>query len=144
MEVIAEARADGTLHADVETYALNDGHAAMWRAVNLSATADGVQHFTVLHKRNAEYGRYQVRLAGRHNVLNALAAIDAATYFGVACSVIAAALGEFRGAERRFERKGDANGRTLVDDYGHHPTEIAAVLHAARASGDVGVTALNE
>ena len=48
---------------------------------------------------------------------------------------IAAALAEFRGAERRFERKGEARGVTVVDDYGHHPTEIAAVLRAARATG---------
>jgi UDP-N-acetylmuramate--alanine ligase len=49
--------------------------------------------------------------------------------------VIAKALGEFRGAERRFERKGAAAGVTVVDDYGHHPTEVAAVLRAARATG---------
>ena len=50
-------------------------------------------------------------------------------------AAIAAALAEFRGAERRFERKGDARGVTVVDDYGHHPTEIAAVLRAARGTG---------
>ena len=48
-------------------------------------------------------------------------------------AAIAAALAEFRGAERRFERKGEARGVTVVDDYGHHPTEITAVLRAARA-----------
>jgi UDP-N-acetylmuramate--alanine ligase len=72
---------------------------------------------------------------GRHNVLNALAAIAAATHLGVSFAAIAEALSAFQGAERRFERKGEANGRTVVDDYGHHPTEIAAVLQAARATG---------
>ena len=54
--------------------------------------------------------------------------IAAASHLGVTFAAIAAALAEFRGAERRFERKGEANGRIVVDDYGHHPTEIAAVL----------------
>jgi UDP-N-acetylmuramate--alanine ligase len=71
---------------------------------------------------------------GRHSVLNALAAVAVGLELDVPFAKIASALGEFRGAERRFENRGVINGITVVDDYGHHPTEIAAVLAAARAA----------
>ena len=74
-------------------------------------------------------------MPGRHNVLNALAAIAIGLELRVPYAAIAMALAEFRGAERRFERKGEARGITVVDDYGHHPTEITAVLSAARGTG---------
>jgi UDP-N-acetylmuramate--alanine ligase len=80
-------------------------------------------------------GRLTLNVPGRHNVLNALAAIGVALELGVAFADVVGALAEFRGAERRFERKGEAAGVTVVDDYGHHPTEIAAVLQAARGTG---------
>ena len=65
---------------------------------------------------------------------NALAAVAVGLELDVPFAKIAAALAEFRGAERRFEQRGIVNGITVVDDYGHHPTEIAAVLSAARAA----------
>lgn len=76
-------------------------------------------------------------LPGRHNVLNALAAIAVADELGVADRAIAKALADFRGVGRRFQRYGEvglpaAGAFTLIDDYGHHPVEIAAVLRAAR------------
>jgi UDP-N-acetylmuramate--alanine ligase len=80
-------------------------------------------------------GTLTLQVPGRHNIANALAAVSVALELGVPFPAIAAALAEFRGAERRFERKGDVNGVTVVDDYGHHPTEIAAVLQAARGTG---------
>jgi UDP-N-acetylmuramate--alanine ligase len=80
-------------------------------------------------------GTITLQVPGRHNVLNALAVVAAAAHLGVEFPAIAAALFEFGGAERRFERKGEARGRIVVDDYGHHPTEIVAVLTAARATG---------
>ena len=80
-------------------------------------------------------GSLALHVPGRHNVLNALAAIGIGLELGVPFDVIAAALTEFRGVERRFERKGEARGVIVVDDYGHHPTEIAAVLRAARGTG---------
>jgi UDP-N-acetylmuramate--alanine ligase len=76
-----------------------------------------------------------LHVPGRHNVLNALAAVCVGLELRVPFAVIAEALAEFRGAQRRFERKGEARGVTVVDDYGHHPTEITAVLRAARATG---------
>jgi UDP-N-acetylmuramate--alanine ligase len=80
-----------------------------------------------------------LNLPGRHNVLNALAAIAVASELGVADTAIVKALAEFRGVGRRFQRYGDlplpGGGRfTLVDDYGHHPVEMRATLSAARGA----------
>ncbi|HLH29122.1 MAG TPA: UDP-N-acetylmuramate--L-alanine ligase, partial [Acidimicrobiales bacterium] len=71
-------------------------------------------------------------LAGRHNVLNALGAAAAGIALGLEPAVVAAGLAEFAGASRRFEFRGSYAGADLVDDYAHHPTEIAATLEAAR------------
>ncbi len=79
-------------------------------------------------------GTLRLRVPGRHSVLNALAAVAVGLELGVEFATIASALAEFRGAERRFEQHGVVGGVTVVDDYGHHPTEIAAVLAAARAA----------
>ena len=95
------------------------------RAIILRRTASGSEPL----------GTLELHVPGRHNVLNALAAIGIALELRVPFAAIAAAMAEFRGAERRFERKGEARGVTVVDDYGHHPTEITAVLHAARGTG---------
>jgi UDP-N-acetylmuramate--alanine ligase len=73
-------------------------------------------------------------MAGRHNALNATAAIAVAHELGVGDDVIKSALANFGGVRRRFTRTGTWNGVTIVDDYGHHPVEIAAVLRAARES----------
>ena len=83
-------------------------------------------------------GRLRCRCPAGTTSLNALAAIGVALELGAPFAVIARALGEFRGAERRFERKGEVGRLTVVDDYGHHPTEIAAVLRAARATAAGG------
>jgi UDP-N-acetylmuramate--alanine ligase len=85
--------------------------------------------------RVTELGPLQLNVPGRHNLLNALAAIAVGLETGVPFPRMAAALEEFRGAERRFERRGEAAGVMVVDDYGHHPTEIAAVIDAARGVG---------
>ncbi len=87
--------------------------------------------------RVVELGHLQLSVPGRHNALNALAAVAMARELGVAWSDIARALAGFQGAERRFQRRGEANGIEVIEDYGHHPTEIAAVVAAARpiASG---------
>lgn len=77
-------------------------------------------------------GTCALQVPGRHNVLNALAALSSTHAAGVDFSVAAAALTRFRGTERRFEIKGHVAGVTVVDDYAHHPTEIEATLAAAR------------
>jgi len=83
-----------------------------------------------------EAGLLRLSVPGRHNLLNALGAVAVGLEVGVLFGRIAAALEEFRGAERRFELRGEERGVMVVDDYGHHPTEIAAVIAAARAGLD--------
>jgi UDP-N-acetylmuramate--alanine ligase len=80
-------------------------------------------------------GAIMLAVPGRHNLQNALAAVAVGLELGLSFDTIASGLAEFRGAERRFEIRGEPNGILVVDDYGHHPTEIAAVLDAARALG---------
>jgi len=77
-------------------------------------------------------GTLRLHVPGRHNLQNALGAVTVGLELGLSFERIAQGLQEFRGAERRFEVKGEPNGILVVDDYGHHPTEIAAVIAAAR------------
>jgi UDP-N-acetylmuramate--alanine ligase len=83
-----------------------------------------------------DLGALRLRVPGRHNMLNALAAVAVGIEAGVPFAKMAKAFEEFRGAERRFQLRGEAGGVMLVDDYGHHPTEISAVIAAARAGLD--------
>ena len=89
-------------------------------------------HFQLMH-HGASLGEIILHVAGEHNVLNATAAAAAAMNVGVSFEDAAKGLAEFRGAGRRFEKKGEVNGITLVDDYAHHPTELTATLKAAMA-----------
>ena len=79
-------------------------------------------------------GVLELTVPGRHNLQNALAAVTVAGEVGVGFDQAASALAAFEGAERRFERHGEVNGVLVIDDYAHHPTEIAAMLSAARAT----------
>ncbi len=94
----------------------------------------------IVHRRHAtaveRLGELRVLVPGRHNLQNALAAAAVAEQVGVSFPQVVQALEGFEGAERRFERYGEAGGVAVIDDYGHHPTEIAAVLAAARAALD--------
>ena len=74
---------------------------------------------------------FDLKVPGRHNVLNALAAIAVCDFLGVSAEGIKSAIEDFRGAGRRFEFYGEVDGFMLADDYAHHPTEIAATLSAA-------------
>ncbi len=108
------------------------------RLVDLS-NKDGKQHFDVVFRdRNgAEMHRIaglELPMPGRHNALNATSAIAVAHELGIADDKIKAALAKFGGVKRRFTKVGEWNGATIIDDYGHHPVEIAAVLKAARES----------
>ena len=106
------------------------------RGVNVELGAFGGR--CVVYRGDGEtrerLGVLQLSIPGRHNLQNALAAVAVADRLGIDFSQVASALADFRGAERRFERHGEAGGVLVVDDYGHHPTEIAAVLAAARAT----------
>jgi UDP-N-acetylmuramate--alanine ligase len=85
--------------------------------------------------RGLVLGPFVLHVPGRHNVLNATAAVAIGVQLGVAPDAIARGLASFRGVDRRFEVKGVVRGVTVVDDYGHHPTEIVATLRAARDAG---------
>ena len=80
-------------------------------------------------------GPFHLHVPGRHNVLNAAAAVAIGLQLGVSPEQIAAGLETFRGVDRRFQEKGTVRGVTVVDDYGHHPTEVLATLRAARECG---------
>ncbi|MHB8301531.1 MAG: UDP-N-acetylmuramate--L-alanine ligase [Acidobacteriaceae bacterium] len=88
-----------------------------------------------VHYKGAKLGPFSLAVPGLHNLLNATAAVAIGLQLGIAQPSIAAALAEFRGVERRFQQKGQVGGVTVVDDYGHHPTEIRATLQAARQCG---------
>jgi len=113
---------------------------AQVRALNIRPVG-GQMHFTV-QRRNGEVLPdldVVLNLPGHHNVLNALAAIGIAVELGVSDAAVLQALAEFKGVGRRFQRHGEAalpsgGTATLVDDYGHHPVEMAATLAAARGA----------
>ena len=88
-----------------------------------------------LQVRGENFGRFELRVPGRHNVLNALAAAAIGLELKILPETIREALGEFGGVERRFQVRGIAEDVTVVDDYGHHPTESRATLDAARDCG---------
>jgi UDP-N-acetylmuramate--alanine ligase len=99
----------------------------------------GVDHRTVSHfqvvYREEKLGSFGLHVPGAHNVLNATAAIAVGVGLDVPVEKIREALDNFRGVDRRFQVRGQAGGITVVDDYGHHPTEIKATLLAARQCG---------
>ncbi len=94
----------------------------------------GFAHFFVSTAEGA-LGPFELHVPGRHNVLNATAAVAIAHQLEVPADKIAEGLSHFRGVDRRFQMRGTARGVTVVDDYGHHPTEIRATLAAARECG---------
>jgi UDP-N-acetylmuramate--alanine ligase len=89
----------------------------------------------LVHTAEGLLGPFELHVPGRHNVLNATAAVAIACQLEVPAKKIAEGLSHFRGVDRRFQQRGAARGVTVVDDYGHHPTEIRATLAAARECG---------
>ena len=117
------------------------GEDAMVRAVDVQAQPGGTMRFTVQRRNGVRMPDLEVtlNLPGEHNVLNALATIAVATELELPDVPVVKALAEFRGVGRRFQRYGEVNAKeggrfTLIDDYGHHPVEMAAVLAAARGA----------
>jgi UDP-N-acetylmuramate--alanine ligase len=90
----------------------------------------------VAHHHGERLGRLSLRMPGRHNVLNALAAVAVASELGIPFAVMAEGLQDFGGVQRRFQIKHDQDGVMVVDDYGHHPAEVRATLAAARCGWD--------
>jgi UDP-N-acetylmuramate--alanine ligase len=92
--------------------------------------------------RSRRMGPYRLPMLGQHNVSNALAAVAVAVEMEIDDATLRSAFLNFKGVKRRFTRCGDAGGITVIDDYGHHPVEIAAVLKAARQAGARDVVAV--
>ena len=101
-----------------------DGHGVRFDAAMSDRVVGGERTIKDIH----------LPMFGQHNVLNALAAVSVAAEMGIADDVIREGLGRFKGVKRRFTKVGEVDGITVIDDYGHHPVEIAAVLKAARTA----------
>jgi UDP-N-acetylmuramate--alanine ligase len=114
--------------ARVETYGIDVP--ADWQATSIRRF-QGKAHFAVLYK-GKRMGRLTLSIAGRHNVGNAIVAAAIATHCGVPWELIAKGIESFVGVDRRSQLLGDFGGIKVVDDYGHHPTEIRATLLALR------------
>jgi UDP-N-acetylmuramate--alanine ligase len=112
----------------VVTYGLSPQAHVSARDVSLSPSGS---QYTAL-QGGTELGRVEVRIPGTHNVLNSLAAVAVGLDLDVAFESIQAGLASFTGVDRRFQVKGEQGGVLVVDDYGHHPTEIKATLEALR------------
>lgn len=114
------------------------------RAVNLTYKA-GVAHFDIaLQYENEMIEGCTLPMPGDHNVSNALAAVAVSRHLGMTGDEIRAALAGFKGVNRRFTRVGEVDGVAIIDDYGHHPVEIAAVLKAARQACEGRVIAVHQ
>ncbi|MBI4713087.1 MAG: UDP-N-acetylmuramate--L-alanine ligase [Planctomycetes bacterium] len=137
--------ADGTLIANIDspvvakmiprlrcghviTYGLN--RKADWTARNIKVK-NGAWHFEAWHN-SKKYGNFTMGVAGEHNVVNSLAAIAVADLLGINKNSIKNAVHGFKGAARRFQVIGEFKGVTVIDDYGHHPTELNSVIKTAR------------
>ncbi|MBI1776976.1 MAG: UDP-N-acetylmuramate--L-alanine ligase [Proteobacteria bacterium] len=108
------------------------------RAVDIRLSPSGARYDVIINDRARGESRtlvdMRLPMVGQHNVQNSLAAIAVANEMGIEEEVLRRALGSFAGVKRRFTRTGEVGGVTVIDDYGHHPVEIAAVLKAARGA----------
>lgn len=126
----------------VRTYGFNAQ--ADVRALNLTYRG-GVAHFDIhLQYEDKMIEGCTLPMPGDHNVSNALSAVAVARHLGMKASEIRDALANFGGVNRRFTKVGEVDGVTIIDDYGHHPVEIAAVLKAARQATDGRVIAVHQ
>jgi UDP-N-acetylmuramate--alanine ligase len=125
----AVVRAVQGVRAKVETFGLHEG--ANWRAVNIT---DSRGHYSFDIQRDGAFHMHVEleNLVGRHQVCNALVAVAMAQYAGIEPTAVAEAVTRFAGAERRMSTRGEVGGVILIDDYGHHPTEIQVTLQAIR------------
>ena len=129
------------VHRRVTTYGISRGSDFLIRmgsASDGSALAAG-EHSPLIRfegtYKEKDLGEFTLRVPGTHNVLNATAAIAVGTALDIPAEQIRSALDDFRGVDRRFQFKGKSVGVSVIDDYGHHPTEIRATLAAARQCG---------
>jgi UDP-N-acetylmuramate--alanine ligase len=131
---LASVRSDRSV-----TFGLTDR--ADWRATGITPNELGGNDF-VVYAHETLIGQFRLRVPGRHNVANALAAAVAAGRVGVDFTTAAAALEEFTGVQRRLELKGQAGGVVVYDDYAHHPTKVRACLQGVREQHDGRIVCL--
>ena len=112
------------------TYGIENEN-ANFTAKNISFNDEGFASFEV-YKNNTLYGKFELSIPGKHNILNALACICVCDYYNINHDTIQKSLKEFTGANRRLEFKGYYNKVKVYDDYGHHPTEIIATSNAIK------------
>ncbi len=113
----------------VVTYGLGEG--VDWRAVDIRSNEGGGSSFVALHE-GQPVGDFALSIPGLHNVQNSLAVLAVAHQVGLDLAGVGETLRSYRGVQRRFEVKGEANGIVVIDDYAHHPTQIRTTLRAAR------------
>jgi UDP-N-acetylmuramate--alanine ligase len=126
----------------VATYGFNPQ--ADVQGKNLTFSDGGADFDVALNAEGQTIKGLRLPMTGDHNVSNALAAIAVARHLGIPKEAIRKALGAFEGVNRRFTRVGEWNGVTIIDDYAHHPVEIAAVLKAARQATKGRVIAVHQ
>ena len=117
------------LPCSIITYGQTDGSDYTAQNITFNELAHG--SFDLI-RRGENLGRVSLRVPGIHNVWNAVAAMALGDLSGISMETMKKGLDDFSGADRRFEKKGEIGGITIIDDYAHHPTEIAATLKAAR------------
>lgn len=120
---------EGVTGKDIITFGKTDKND--WYAENIRHSGNLETFFTVMHDKTP-FCEAVIHVPGEHNIVNAVAAAAAAYYSGASAEGIAKGLNDFTGAGRRFEKFGEYGGITVVDDYGHNPTEIAATLTTAK------------
>ena len=127
--IVKENKDNNKFRARIISYAIECGEAD-YQAANIESSVEGTS-FDVIHK-GENLGKVKLHVPGRHNVLNAMAAVVTGLHLGLTVAQMAEGLTMFNGAKRRFQTKGKVDGIWVVDDYAHHPTEIATTLKAAR------------
>lgn len=132
---------EGVKGKDIITFGHSNKN--MWYPKNIVHSGNLETSFDIMFKGSL-FCKAVIHVPGEHNVINAVAAAAAAQYSGVSAEGIAKGLDEFKGAGRRFEKYGEYNGITIVDDYGHHPAEIAATLKTAKGMSFKRVWAVHQ
>lgn len=116
----------------VITFGFSDNN--MWYPADIKYI-NGMQTEFTLMNNGKEICKITLHVPGKHNIINAVAASAASFYAGADAEHLVKGLADFRGAGRRFEKYGEVNGITVVDDYAHHPAELTVTLNAAKAMG---------
>lgn len=115
----------------VLTFSVDDP-GADFHAADIAYDEFGRGSFTLVRSGEKTDERYKLEIVGRHNIGNTLACLALSSLFDIPAQTVQSGLSKYKGTERRFERKGEYNGAVIIDDYAHHPTEIAATLASAK------------